>query len=110
MGIQIAHLEHPTLAAQSEARLRRVASERIKQHLLPAGTEVRLWGGPGAGELCALCGEPVRPEQIEYEVDEQRNGATRTFHLHVPCYALWFAELTGLRCSVKSSDDSTAYR
>jgi len=99
---------HPTCAAQNEARLRRIAHERVKHHLLPAATDMRLWAGPGTGGLCALCGEPVGPEQIEYEVDEPGNGTVRTFRLHVRCHAAWLAELTDLRCSRHDSGDSTA--
>jgi hypothetical protein len=102
-GMQTARLEHPELASQREARLRRIASERIQHHLLPVGTDVHLWAGPGMGELCALCGEPVRPEQTEYEVDERGNDRVRTFRLHVPCHAAWFAELNDPQNSVEPS-------
>ncbi len=109
-AIQTARLQHPRLAAQSEARLRRLASERIKHHQLPAGTDVHVWAGPGIGELCALCGEPVGPEQTEYEVDEQGNGTVRTFRLHVPCHAAWFAELTDPRHTGSTPGDSRTCR
>lgn len=94
-------------ATQTESELRGFASERIKRHLLPTGTGIQVWAGPGTGELCSLCGMPVGREETEYEIDECECGTVRTFRLHVPCHAVWYAELTALRSTLQIACGST---
>lgn len=54
---------------------------------------MQVWAGPGSGQPCSLCGEPVEREEIEYEVEESARGALHTYRLHVPCHSLWYSEL-----------------
>ena len=44
------------------------------------------WAGNGFGKRCSACGEPIRPEEIEFEVDLP-SGAHLRLHRH--CHALW---------------------
>jgi hypothetical protein len=49
----------------------------------------QLWAGPGGGEICAVCTEPIPPRETEFEVDLS-SGAT--LRLHRKCYTLWLEE------------------
>jgi hypothetical protein len=82
------------MAKHVEAHLPRLALERVQQHLLPATTRGPLWAGPGSGGACSLCGEPLSPVEIEYEVEEGTRENRRTFRLHIACHTAWEAALT----------------
>jgi len=59
----------------------------------PDGT----WGGKGVDVSCAICGERIRPDQLEYELQFGHEGATPAvdlFHLHPRCFAAWEMERT----------------
>ena len=46
---------------------------------------------------CAICGERIRPDQVEYEVQFAHDGVTPgvdLFHLHLRCFAAWELERT----------------
>ena len=78
----------------NEATLREKAREVIQSGKLPAMKPSRTWGGPGSGTECSVCGEPVKPDQMELEI-EYCNGGTRDldhYHLHVRCFAAWECE------------------
>jgi hypothetical protein len=53
---------------------------------LPPNGEGRIYGGHGQGNPCALCGAPIDPTQIEYEVEWQDHTGTRRSHFHLACY------------------------
>ena len=44
------------------------------------------WAGEGLGKRCAACLEPIRPPQIEFEVDLPGG---RTYVLHQRCHEMW---------------------
>jgi len=78
----------------NEATLREKAREAIQSGKLPAMKPSRTWGGPGSGTECSVCGEPVKPDQMELEI-EYCNGGTPDldhYHLHVRCFAAWECE------------------
>jgi len=55
----------------------------------------RMWGGPGAGGPCAVCGTALRPGELEMELEFQQNGDSAdpaSYHLHVRCFSAWYAE------------------
>ena len=83
----------PMAAKRIETHLPRLALERVQRHLLPATTRVPLWAGPGSGGACSLCGEPLSPVEIEYEIEEGVCENRRTFRLHIRCHAVWEAAL-----------------
>ena len=66
----------------------------------PARPPERMWGGAGSGAPCAICGERIAPEQLEYELEYrgvgERRGRAR-FHVHVRCCPTPELEPTGLR-------------
>ena len=48
-----------------------------------------MWGGRGAGEICALCDKPILAEEVEYEVEAYTDGAKRAFQFHILCHSVW---------------------
>jgi hypothetical protein len=59
-----------------KATLREKAREAIQCGKLPAMKPSRPWGGPGSGTPCSVCGEPVKPGQMEPEIEYRRDGET----------------------------------
>jgi hypothetical protein len=52
-------------------------------------------GGKGVHVPCPMCGERIRPNQLEYELQFGQEGATPDvdlFHLHLRCFARWEME------------------
>jgi hypothetical protein len=46
---------------------------------------------------CTICGKPVTPAQIEYELQFSHDGATPgldRFHMHLRCFSAWEMERT----------------
>ena len=59
---------------------------------LPIRRPRRMWGGPGAGELCCVCREPVHDYEAELEVQLDASPPAAR-HFHARCFAAWEAEL-----------------
>jgi hypothetical protein len=74
--------------------LRRIlAREAIQSGRLPTGRAARIWGGPGAGSSCTVCGLPISAGELGYELEFAENGEScASHHLHVPCFAAWESE------------------
>jgi hypothetical protein len=65
----------------------------IEAGTIPRHPVGRVWGGPGNGESCAVCGRPVRPEELAFEIEivaETGRSAERVFHSR--CFAAWERE------------------
>lgn len=78
-----------------EPHLREQAREAIQSGKLPSRAPDRMWGGPGVGADCAVCGLPVTREQLEFEIEFARNGdnpGLDQFHVHLRCFAAWELE------------------
>ena len=69
-----------------ESTLRVQARWLIQAGKLPNRLPDRIWGGPGAGTPCAVCGAPVKQDEAELEV-EWSEGASTSHHFHAPCFA-----------------------
>jgi len=77
-----------------EPILREKAREAIQSGKLPARRSDRMFGGPGSGQRCAVCGKPLPREEVEIELEfNQRHGLDQ-YHLHHRCYAAWEFERT----------------
>lgn len=83
---------------------RRKARDAIAAKRLPSVAPTRMWGGPGTGAACVICGEPVRREEISYEL-EFAGSSSCECHVHIPCFTAWQAERQ--RNAVAASGAST---
>ena len=75
-----------------EARLREQARLVLQNGKLPARRPDRTWGGPGVGAPCSICELPVRRDEMEFEIQFERDGdlpGLDKYHLHVRCFAAW---------------------
>jgi hypothetical protein len=64
---------------------------------LPSRRPDRTGGGPGIGELCTICGEPIKQDQLELEIQFARDGSSLGpdwYHVHIRCFAAWEFERT----------------
>lgn len=61
------------------------AREYIASGRLPSAVPKSLGAGPGTGATCSLCGQPIEPNQVEYELKADRAG----FRFHMRCHAIW---------------------
>ena len=73
----------------SDETLRLRAREAIRSGRIPQGRPQRMWGGPGAGDHCAICGGPVGELGLDLEFSD---GGVATFPVHIDCFAAWESE------------------
>lgn len=61
---------------------------------LPDRPPERMWGGPGSGAPCALCGKTVGTEEVEIELQftSQGGAGTANYHVHARCFTAWELE------------------
>jgi hypothetical protein len=69
--------------------------ELMKVGKLPRHRPARLWGGPGSGESCAVCGKTIGTGEVEMELQFTSEGGTGTgnYHTHARRFAVWEREL-----------------
>jgi hypothetical protein len=75
----------------SEPELSRIAHARIEDGQLGCEPPAATWGGYGDGTLCELCGEPIGPADVEYEVQMVAHRG-RTHRFHLLCHTVWRVE------------------
>src|SRR5262245_61008154 len=77
---------HEAIPMPDEPILRQKARDAILTGKLPGRRPDRTWGGPGVGAPCSICGEPVRRDQMEFEVQFEHDRAGTPgldkFHIH----------------------------
>jgi len=60
---------------------------------LPECRPDRMWGGPGSGASCAICGKTIGTEEVEIELQFVSDGSgTANYYVHARCYAAWELE------------------
>lgn len=71
--------------------LRAGAREAMKTGNLPKHRPERLWGGPGSGASCAVCGEIVGTDEVELELQfgPAEVPEAANCHVHARCFAAW---------------------
>ena len=69
--------------------LRQLIKQKLDDGTLPLTRPEKLYAGPGSGETCKACGDPIYPLQIEYEFDYA--GERQILRLHLECAGLWEA-------------------
>jgi hypothetical protein len=86
---------HRTMNIDGSLELK--ARELIRTGALPARLPDRMWGGPGSGSPCPVCGRPVRDDEIGLEIELGSDGTGASAqHFHVPCFTALKAELRKL--------------
>jgi hypothetical protein len=78
----------------SEEELGVLAKRRIEAGELPCYRVRHIWGSHGSGACCSLCDQPIRAEEIEYEVASgpEAHERAQTLRFHLACHAIWQAE------------------
>lgn len=72
--------------------LRQKARQAIRDRKMPRRYPERLWGGPGTGARCAICDEPMGPDDIEFELEFPRSDdhpGQGNPHVHTRCFSEW---------------------
>lgn len=72
--------------------LRYKARQALEASKLPACRPESILGGSGTGAACVICSEPVRPQELGYELEfagDGENPGVRTYPTHIPCFAAW---------------------
>jgi hypothetical protein len=88
-----------------ESALRENALDAILSGKLPTQKPSRVYGGPGSGNPCAVCGQTVPQADTEFEIEFDRHGVIALipnrhvqvmlkFNLHYRCFAAWEFERT----------------
>lgn len=62
---------------------------RLNVAALRRAVPLRMWGGKGSGLPCDFCRVLVGPEDVEYEVEAQLDGATLMLRFHYRCHYAW---------------------
>ena len=70
-----------------ESTLRVQARKLMQAGKLPNRLPDRMWGGPGVGTPCTVCGAPVKQDEAELEVEWSEGASTSNHHLHARCLA-----------------------
>lgn len=52
---------------------------------------LRTWAGRGTGANCSFCGQSIRSQEVEYEIELPPAGTGRTLRFHFNCYRAWDA-------------------
>src|SRR6185437_12839462 len=70
------------------------AGDAMKASKLPECRPERMWGGPGTGAACAICGKTIGTGEVEFELQFASDGASGTanYHVHAQCFAAWDLE------------------
>jgi hypothetical protein len=83
--------------ASAEDRVRRQARAAIHAGMLPRKPPVSVWGGPGSGASCAVCGSTVARDGHGFELEfRDAIGRLERRYIHIPCFAAWDLECRSL--------------
>jgi hypothetical protein len=94
--------------------LRNRVLEAIQRGKLPDRPPDRMSGGLGSGVCCAVCGERINVDQLEFELEFTTSGNGERpayYHVHLACHAAWKSECPTVefsRGTVKANELSRA--
>jgi hypothetical protein len=77
--------------AHDDQELCSKALAALHAEALPLTPPVEVWGGKGSGDPCPVCGDHLKPSELELELafePGERNSAC-VLHMHVRCFAAW---------------------
>jgi hypothetical protein len=63
------------------------AEQAIATGRLPGIPSTRVWGGPGSGQCCDLCGDTIAVSHTEIELEDATGSGGIRFHVN--CHQLW---------------------
>jgi hypothetical protein len=95
-----ARLTMPTESQLRDHDLRVRIRGLIEQGVLPVMVPKQIAAGYGSGHFCVGCEKPITDTQVEYEIEDCRNGRSLRFHLG--CHVVWQIECA--RASPTSSN------
>lgn len=75
-----------------EQTLRLKAREAMAAGRLPQRRPKRMWGGPGIDAPCAICFEPVKRDELGFELEfapDHEDTGEGDCHVHLRCFAAW---------------------
>ena len=75
-----------------EPVLREQAREAIRSGKLPSRRSDRMFGAPGSGRPCVVCGKRLTRAEMAVELQFNRRDGTPGFdqyHFHHRCYVAW---------------------
>jgi hypothetical protein len=91
----------------NENGLREKVRQAILAGKLPKQEPAATFGGHGYGATCAICGEPVAPHQIEFEIefapDAESDAGPGPYHLHAQCFTVWEAECRSMTANATAT-------
>jgi hypothetical protein len=71
---------------------REQAREAIRSGKVPSRRSARMFGGPGSGRPCVVCGEPLPRAEIEIELEFNLQDGTPDpvqYRFHHRCFTAW---------------------
>jgi hypothetical protein len=77
--------------------LRDKARDAVRCGSLPTRFPSRVFGGPGSGNACAVCGQQIRRQEMELELEFTMQDAparTDRYRLYPACCNAWESERT----------------
>jgi hypothetical protein len=78
-----------TDSEKDEAAPNTIGERTNRGRELPPRPPSRMWGGTGSGVNCAICGELIGSDQLEYELEYPAGDRRARYHVHVRCCAAW---------------------
>lgn len=78
------------------AATRALVRALMQSHALTSSTLISVWGGPGEGAVCSVCGLPIRRDEHELELRIDNNGALIALRLHPSCHVAWEMEASAV--------------
>ncbi len=90
--------------------LQRTARERLASGALPRVHSECIWGGYGRGDVCSLCGEPIRSNEVEFELPPRAGEAGSPYRFHIPCHDVWQRECEDLQRQARPPVDQNDAR
>jgi hypothetical protein len=76
-----------------EVALREMARKAMRAGKFPDRQPGRMWGGPGSGDICAVCNAAVTREEMGFDLEFAGDrGQQVSYAFHVPCFAAWELE------------------
>ena len=82
----------PAESQLRDAALRLHVRQHIEHGRLPCYVPNRIEAGYGSRHDCIACGQLISDAQVEYEVQDHRDGSRLRFHFG--CYVVWQLECT----------------